>query len=538
MEYLNKGKEILKILINNGYEAYFIGAASRNVIMNLPINEVEINTSATPSAIKGIFEFTKVEELDLGTVKVTYYSEDYYISTFRMGAKGKTNDSIHYSKNLLEDLANRDYTINAIAMSHSMKMTDAYRGYDDIRRKKVRIIGKAKQVFTDSPVSLLRGIRFVSELNFKFTSKTYHGIKANRKLLTSLNHKFLILELGKILNGKYYRKALDLIISLKLYKIIPSLEKAFKYQYNHYRKLTVEEFLLVAFVLNQQIDESYLPMVSEPDKLRKIYDLVIKNPKSKFGPMDIYSYGKDICLTANRINVVLRKSRRHYKEINKIYEALPIKSFEDLAFTDADIYQLNIHLDPQIVDTITNQIIYKVLYSELANDYDVIKVYVINSLREKNIDIVENKVDYNYKEEDAPDEIDELSKRLAYSQVIDATTEKEIESGLKNQGDVIVDYTQHRIDMLERRLNEQERLFKEKNAQYALLERTTRQQKIKEDVDDLVEKNLEMLKEIDYISDPNRDKDGLSQRLHKVYMDYINGIEDKYTNKEVENEED
>jgi uncharacterized coiled-coil protein SlyX len=113
-----------------------------------------------------------------------------------------------------------------------------------------------------------------------------------------------------------------------------------------------------------------------------------------------------------------------------------------------------------------------------------------------------------------------------------------MEHGLKNQADVIVDYTQHRIDMLERRLNEQERLFKEKNAQYALLERSTRQQRIKEDVDGLVEKNLEMLKEIDYIGDPNRDKDGLSQRLHKVYMDYINGIEDKYKNKEVENEED
>ena len=247
---------------------------------------------------------------------------------------------------------------------------------------------------------------------------------------------------------------------------------------------------------------------------------------------------EEICLLANRVNVLLKRARKHYKEISKTYANLPLKSIDDLAFNKYDIYKLNNELDDNYINNLVNQIVYKILYQELLNDYDAIKAYVISLLREQNVPSVEDNVDYEYrKDEVEDDEIEELSKRLAYNQVVDATSEKEIEVGLKNQGDVIKDYTEHRIDMLEKRLNEQERLLREKDRQFALLERETRQKQIQEDVDALVKKNLEMFKQIDYAEDPNRDKEALSRRLHQVYMDYINGIEDKYKYKEVKDEE-
>lgn len=538
MEYLNKGKEILKILINSGYEAYFIGAASRNTIMNLPINEIEITTSATPSAIKGLFEFTKVEQITDGVLKVTYYTEDFYISTFRVASKNRKElDTVHYSKSLREELSCRDYTINAIAMSHSGKMTDGYRGYEDIKKKKIRLIGKSKYVFKDSPVSMLRAIRFVSELNFKVTPHTFRGIKANRKKLLNVNPQLVASEIKSIIKGKYFRKALDVLISAKLYKFLPTLSPALKLQYNRYKKLTIEEFLLLAFVVNGEVDSNYLHLVEDESSFLKVFEVAKKNPKSKFELIDLYTYGEAICLMANRINVLLRKSRKHYKEISKLYETLPIKEEKELDFTKGDIRLINSDLEEDYVSLLIDQIIYKVIYQELANDYDVIKVFVINIFKDKKINVIEEKVDYNYVTTPEVDDIEQLSKRLAYNQVVDATSEEEIESGLKYQGDVIKDYTEHRIDMLEKRLNEQERLLREKDRQIKLLARDTRQQKIQEDVDTLVQKNLDMLVEIDYLGDPNRDKEALSKKLHQVYMDYVNDIEDKYRYKENENEE-
>lgn len=542
MEYLEKGKEILKILINNGFEAYFIGAAARNSIMSLPIYEIEITTSATPSAIKGIFEFTKVEEIAEGLIKVKYYSEDYYFSTFRVPPKNRKElDQIHYSKSLRDELACRDFTINAIAMSHSGKMTDGFSGYHDIKRKKVRLIGKANYVFQNSPISMLRAIQYVSELNFQLTNKVRWGIVVNRKHLLNINPKILPEIIKAIINGKYYRKALDLILSLKIHKYLPSLKEAFKVQYRHFRKLTIEEFLLMAFVLNKEIDEKYLSLVEDVNVFKKVYSLALKKPKAKYDLLDLYTNGEAICLMANRINVLLKKARKHYKEISKQYAALPIKSIDDLAFNKYDVYKLNNQLDEDYLNFIVDQIIYKVLNHELVNDYDAIKVYVINTLREKNISLTEDRVSYDLPREEVKevdDEIEELSKRLAYNQFEEATNEREIEEGLKTQGDIIKDYTEHRIDMLEKRLNEQERLLREKDRQINLLARETRQQKIQEDVDALVARNLELLKESDYLNKPHSDKEALSRKLHQVYMEYVNEIDNKYTYKDVKDEED
>lgn len=542
MEYLEKGKEILKILINNGFEAYFIGAAARNTIMSLPIDEIEITTSATPAAIKGIFEFTKVEEITEGIIKVKYYSEDYYFSTFRTPPKNRKElNQVHYSKSLRDELSCRDFTINAIAMSHSGKMTDGYNGYNDIKKKKIRLIGKASYVFQDSPISMLRAILYVSELNFKLTGKVHRGIVSNRKYLLGINPNLLADIIKAIMNGKYYRKALDLIIALKIHKYIPSLTQAFKLQYNRYRKLTIEEFLLLAFVINKEIDENYLLLVDDVASFKKVYALAIKNPKSKYDLIDLYTNGEEICLMANRINLLLKKARKHYKDVSKQYESLPIKSNDDLAFNKYEIYKLNEGLNEEYINLLVDQIVYKIIYQELNNDYDSIKVFVINTLRDKNITLTEDHTSYEYPREEAQevdDEIVELSKRLAFNQVEEATNIEEMEEGLKNQGDVIKDYTEHRIDMLEKRLNEQERLLREKDRQITILARDTRQQKIQEDVDALVERNLELLKESDYLNKPHSDKEALSKRLHQVYMEYVNEIEDKYSYKEVKNEKD
>ncbi|HHU55840.1 MAG TPA: hypothetical protein GXZ48_04035 [Acholeplasmataceae bacterium] len=536
-EYLNKGKEILKLLVRNGFEGYIIGDAVRQSIMSLPYNEIEINTSATPDALKGIFEFTKVEPFNENMLKIKYYGYDFYISTFRLNKHKdrKAPSQIHYSKNLNDDLACRDFTINTIAMSPSGKIIDTYGGYDDIKKGIIRPIGKPKTMFADDPIQMLRAIRLVSELNFKLTNNIKKGIKRRKKFLLDADPKDINWELSKLFKGKYYSKALNLLIDLNLYKFVPGLRKAFALQkknYSRFKKLTTEEFIISSFVINEEINEKYVPLAEENKNYNLIYDLCLANPKSKYTRFELYDNGLEVSLSANLISWALKRAPKKTRKISAEYQNLVIHSESDLEFKRSHVEEIVSGDYVEFIDPIMQQVIYKVLNQELANDYDVIEAFVVRRLHELKID-VDTKEEYEYRKEivDNPITIDN-------DELVNATSEEEVAESLKRHGEIIKDYTQHRLDMLERRLNEQERLLKEKDLQLARLEYETRHKQITKDVESLVSKNIEMLKEMNYLGNTQEDKLELSKRLQQVYLDFIREIDNKYGLNEVNNEKD
>lgn len=122
--HLEKGKEILRNLINNGCEAYIIGDAVCKTILQIPFSEVDITTNATPDVIKGIFSFTKVEDESPGAVRLYYSGYEFTVSTFRAAQfKDKRQPKrMHYSRSFHEELANRDFTANAIAMTFGVNL--------------------------------------------------------------------------------------------------------------------------------------------------------------------------------------------------------------------------------------------------------------------------------------------------------------------------------------------------------------------------------------------------------------------------------
>lgn len=536
-EYLKKGKEILKLLIRNGFEGYFIGDAVRAQIMNLPFDEIEINTNATPDAIKGVFEFTKVEPFNENIIKITYFGYDFYISTFRLN---KTKDrklpsQIHYSKNLNDDLACRDFTINAIAMSPSEKIIDLYDGYGDIKKRRIRPIGKPKVMFDNEPILMLRAIRLVSELNFKLSKSIIRGIRRRRKLLLEADIRDINWELRKLFKGKYYFKALNLLIELNLYKYIPGLKQLFKVQrqnYHRFKKLSTEEVMIAGFVLNGEIDYRYLPLVETKKDYQLIYELVINNPKANYSLFELFACGLNVCLSANLISWALKKAPRRFKKINHEYQNLVIHRIEDLDFSKEDLDALIPEGQEEYRGAILDQIVYKVLNQELANDHEIIKAFVIRKLNELKINIEpENQYQYTEEAVDHPITIDE-------NELVRAQSEEEVAESIKRHGEIIKDYTLHRLDILERRLNEQEKLLKEKDMQLARLEYETRQKQINKDVESLVNKNIEMLKDMNYLDNSQENRIELSKRLYQVYLNFINDIDKKYGFNEVNDEKD
>ena len=99
-KYLEKGKEILKSLINNGCEAYFTGEVVRNKILGIDFNIIEICTSATPENVRSVFTNNRVEVISDGLVRLYLGEFEYIIGTFKEEVRSESRKTLqsHYSK--------------------------------------------------------------------------------------------------------------------------------------------------------------------------------------------------------------------------------------------------------------------------------------------------------------------------------------------------------------------------------------------------------------------------------------------------------
>ena len=480
-QYLNKGKEVLKILINNGCEAYLIEDVVCNTIMQIPFNEVEIITNATPDMVKGIFSLAKVEPEAEGLVRLFYSGYEFLISTFRKAEKLRDNRlplRIHYSKDLHDELACRDFTVTAIAMSHAGKLTDAYKGFEDIQRKRIRTIGNPRIRFSEDPVRILKALRLVSELGFKIHRKTLSGMRSRAKLLAKLPTKALIPELKRFFAGKYFKKALKYLVEVSVHRYLVGIGKELKRLNRRFKAMPLEIFLGCAFVRQGTFKEEWADLVSDAPTLRQVVDLAIATPKSKYDNVLLYNNGLQVSLDANLVNYRLGKARNQQKRIKKAYALLPITSKEELKFQAENIMELTNQQAGDYATQIENSMITKVLKKELVNDYDTLKIYAINSLRETGILPSLPSGDEQAMLETEPIKAYlhvEPMKQSPYQRPEAPVTESPFEpvfgqeqariaQELKQAEPIMQSYTELKIDQIERRMYEQEKRLQEKDA--------------------------------------------------------------------------
>lgn len=512
-EHLERGKEILKILINNGCEAYLVGEAVCNTILNLPFEEVEITTSATPDMVKGIFNEHKVEDETDGYVRLYYLGYQFLIGTFKKGVKYRDNRRplrIHYSKSLHDDLSTRDFTINAIAMSPAGKLTDAYRGFEDIQRKKVKTIGNPKVRFVEAPLRILKALRFVSELGFRIDNRTFRAMKRKRKLLSKLEVKDMLMEMKRILHGKYFKKALKLIVESGIYKRIPILRYEFKRLYERYRAESVDTFLACSFIKSGSFHEEWAQISPDPERLFEIVKLALTKPRGNFSPQELFFNGLDICVEANRANRLLKKSRKSEKRIRRAFAALPIQSIDQLTFSENDLRFLT-----KGYDTFNNQIfeamLLKVLNKELPNEYHDLKDFVVSQLKGYYGEsfVVEETSTEKETSEEVSQEVE---------QIIEEKPTYRIPEVKPVQPDS--DYY-HEFAESPKPVNKYESLEEKIHR----LELQNLEMKLDRDVDNLVVQNLEMLKDV--VNIDGAEKIMLSRELKEVYRDLITKVDPK-----------
>ena len=136
-KYFMRGLELISALKSKMYEAYIVGGAVRDYLLNIDFKDIDIATNATPEEVLDIFKDLDIDDryASLGSVVIRENGFYYEITTFRNEeyVKYKIKD-VHYSKKLVEDIIRRDYTINALALTPNLTIIDLVEGQKDLEK--------------------------------------------------------------------------------------------------------------------------------------------------------------------------------------------------------------------------------------------------------------------------------------------------------------------------------------------------------------------------------------------------------------------
>ena len=195
IEIPSGANEIIHSLQNNGYEAFLVGGCVRDSILNRPIHDYDITTSATPDEMMEVFKDKRIIETGLqhGTITILIDGEAYECTTYRIDGNYSDNrrpDSVTFTRNLEEDLKRRDFTINAMAYNDEVGLVDPFNGMEDIKYHKIRCVGRAEDRFSEDALRILRAIRFACQLDFSIHASIgwvigYTNIKHNLRSVSS-----------------------------------------------------------------------------------------------------------------------------------------------------------------------------------------------------------------------------------------------------------------------------------------------------------------------------------------------------------------
>ncbi len=207
---LNLPKEVATILNRieeSGYQAFCVGGAVRDCIMECTPGDWDITTSATPLETKELFSDFKTIDTGLkhGTVTVLINKTPFEVTTYRIDGEYDDNRhplSVEFTANLEDDLARRDFTINAIAYNPATGIKDYFGGTEDIKNKIIKTVGDPEKRFKEDGLRIMRALRFSSVLGFRIEEKTAQAIHQNKDLLKNISAERLQIELTKLVCGK------------------------------------------------------------------------------------------------------------------------------------------------------------------------------------------------------------------------------------------------------------------------------------------------------------------------------------------------
>lgn len=201
-------KQLLQCLDAKGCSGYLVGGCVRDALLGITPEDYDIAAPAPPEVLLGCFHGYKVLQTGAryGTVTVIADGHPVEITSFRR--EGAYTDSRHpdavaYTDNLTEDLARRDFTVNAMAYRPDTGLIDPFGGQRDLQRKVLSCVGDAVERFSEDALRILRAMRFCSALGFTANTELMQAADLCAPLLQKISAERIFAELVKFICGQY-----------------------------------------------------------------------------------------------------------------------------------------------------------------------------------------------------------------------------------------------------------------------------------------------------------------------------------------------
>ena len=195
---------LLDTLHAAGYAAYAVGGCVRDSLLGRTAHDWDLCTSALPQQVMELFgaEHCIPTGLQHGTVTIKYGGQLYETTTFRTEGSytdGRHPDEVQFVPDVREDLARRDFTINAMAYNEAEGLVDPFGGQKDLQNGLLRAVGEPQQRFTEDALRILRLYRFAARFGFALDATTARAARQLAPHLDCISAERIQEELAKLL---------------------------------------------------------------------------------------------------------------------------------------------------------------------------------------------------------------------------------------------------------------------------------------------------------------------------------------------------
>ena len=198
---------IIDRMNKSGYSAHVVGGSVRDSLIGRELGDFDITTSALPEETKAVFDGCRIIDTGIkhGTVTLVLEGVPYEITTYRVDGDYKDNrhpECVTFTASLEEDLARRDFTVNAMAYDPTRGIVDPFGGRDDAEKRIIRAVGDPYRRFDEDALRILRALRFASVLGFEIDDTTAKAARELSANLSSISKERIYTEFKKLIMGK------------------------------------------------------------------------------------------------------------------------------------------------------------------------------------------------------------------------------------------------------------------------------------------------------------------------------------------------
>ncbi len=264
----NLPAEIIKIIAKlerNNFEAFVVGGSVRDLLMKKNPKDWDVATNAKPEDIQKLFA-NNFYDNDFGTVSVITDSRDealkvVQVTTFRYEKKytdKRHPDKVEFIAKIDDDLARRDFTVNAMALKikktekpakkrFECEIIDLFGGKEDLKNKIIRAVGNPEERFEEDALRMMRAIRFAVNFGFKIEAKTLAAIRIKAENIKFVSMERISEEFQKIILSDNPAQGIEFMKEGGLLRfIIPEMEKGIDISQNRHHIYNIYDHLILS----------------------------------------------------------------------------------------------------------------------------------------------------------------------------------------------------------------------------------------------------------------------------------------------------